>query len=137
MQRTPANPTDWSLAFAMNQGEVYEGATRHLRTSGQVAVEPDADSELGVAVVAPGDIGGQMSAALANVDAVLSEAGMERSDITHLQFFTTDIDGFLENYAVYAEWIGSAGVMPPQSLLGVARLVMPDLMVEIEVSAAR
>lgn len=137
MQRTPANPTEWGLAFAMNQGEVYEGASRLLRTSGQVAVEPDPDSELGVAVIAPGDIRGQMSAALANVDAVLAEADMERSDLTHLQFFTTDIDGFLENYDVYAEWIAPAGVMPPQSLLGVARLVMPDLLVEIEVSAAR
>ena len=59
----------------------------------------------------------------------------ERS-IVFINFFTTDIDGFLENYEVYANWIGPAGVMPPQSLIGVSRLVMPDLLVEIEIQAA-
>ena len=47
-----------------------------------------------------------------------------------------DIDAFLENYDVYAEWIGEAGTTPPQSLLGVNRLVLPELMVEIEAVAA-
>ena len=36
---------------------------------------------------------------------------------------------------IYASWIGEAEVMPPQSLLGVARLALPDLLVEIEVLA--
>jgi enamine deaminase RidA (YjgF/YER057c/UK114 family) len=49
---------------------------------------------------------------------------------------TTDIDGFMEHYEVDADWIDPSGVMPPQSLMGVARLVMPELLVEIEVQAA-
>jgi enamine deaminase RidA (YjgF/YER057c/UK114 family) len=36
---------------------------------------------------------------------------------------------------VYAEWIQEAGTRPPQSLLGVNRLVLPELLVEIEVVA--
>ncbi|NND60841.1 MAG: RidA family protein [Gammaproteobacteria bacterium] len=136
MQRKSINPTEWGLAFAMDQAEITEGAKRHLRCSGQVAVAPDPDAELGFSVIAPGEIRAQMQAALANVDDVLTTADMTRSDIVSLRFFTTDIDGFLENYDVYADWIGSAGIRPPQSLLGVQRLVLPDIVVEIEVEAA-
>ena len=32
-------------------------------------------------------------------------------------------------------WIGEAGTMPPQTLLGVNRLVFPELLVEIEATA--
>jgi enamine deaminase RidA (YjgF/YER057c/UK114 family) len=136
MKRTPVNPTEWGLQFYMNQGEIVEGATRHLRCSGQVAVTPDPDAEMGLAVIAPGDIRGQIAAALQNVDEILEKADMQRSDIVFINFFTTDIDGFLGNYDVYAGWIGEAGIMPPQSLIGVERLVMPELLVEIEISAA-
>ena len=111
------------------------GATRRLRCSGQVSLQPDSDSELGLGVAHVGDIAGQMSASLARVDELLAGAGMDRSNIVFINFFTTDIDAFLANYGTYAEWIAPAGVMPPQSLIGVARLVMPDLLVEIEVQA--
>ncbi len=90
---------------------------------------------MGISIKHVGDIRGQMQLALANVDAVLETAGMRRSNILSLRFFTTDIDGFLENYDVYADWIKDAGTRPPQSLLGVNRLVLPDLLVEIEAFA--
>jgi enamine deaminase RidA (YjgF/YER057c/UK114 family) len=60
---------------------------------------------------------------------------MTRKNIITLKFFTTDIDGFLQNYDVYANWISEAGTRPPQSLLGVQRLVLPELVVEIETLA--
>ena len=135
MNRTAVNPTDWGLQFGMNQGEVVEGLTRHLHFSGQVALEADEDAEMGVRVLHEGDIRGQMGAALSNIDAILAGAGMTRENILSLRFFTTDIDGFLQNYDVYAVWIGEANTMPPQSLLGVNRLVFPELLVEIEATA--
>ena len=46
MKRTSINPTEWGLAFKMDQGEVVEGATRHLRCSGQVALKSDPSQEL-------------------------------------------------------------------------------------------
>lgn len=136
MERTAVNPTDWGLGFYMNQGEIIQGGKRHLRCSGQVALVPDADAEMGLSVAHVGDIAGQMAVALARVDELLSGADMDRSNIIFINFFATDIDGFLENYEVYANWIAPSGVMPPQSLIGVSRLVMPDLLVEIEVHAA-
>ena len=136
MKRTSINPTEWGLQFNMDQGEIVEGASRHLRCSGQISVTPDPSSELGIAVVSPNEIRGQIECALANIDAILEKANMSRSNIVALRFFTTDIDGFLENYDVYATWIAEAGIRPPQSLLGIQRLVHPNAMVEVEAEAA-
>ena len=135
MKRTSVNPVEWGLAYSMDQGEIIEGTTRHLRCSGQVSVNPAPDTELGIAVVSPNEIRGQMLHTLRNVDSVLEKAQMGRENIVALRFFTTDIDGFLSNYDVYADWIVSAGIRPPQSLIGVQRLVLPELMVEIEAEA--
>ncbi|UCC74993.1 MAG: RidA family protein [Gemmatimonadota bacterium] len=135
MKRTSVNPCDWGLRWSMNQGELVEGVTRYLHCSGQVAVAPAPETGLGIAVLHPGDIRGQMEAALANVDAVLAAAGLSRKNLLSLRFFTTDVDGFLTNYDVYAAWIAEAGIRPPQSLLGVSRLVLPELVVGIEAVA--
>ncbi len=136
MKRRSVNPTEWGLQFSMDQGELVEGATRHLRCSGQISAVPDSTTELGIKVVAPNEIRGQMECALANVDSILAKGEMTRANIVALRFFTTNIDGFLENYDVYATWIAEAGTRPPQSLIGVQRLVLPDLVVEIEIEAA-
>ena len=136
MRRSSVNPFDWGLAYSMDQGEVVEGASRHLRCSGQIPVDPDPDSELGIVVVSPDDLRGQIEHTLRNIDSILEKAGMGRENIVALRFFTTDIDGFLANYDVYADWIAPAGTRPPQSLIGVNRLVLEELMVEIEIEAA-
>ena len=136
MQRTPINPVEWGLAFQMNQGEVIEGAARHLRCSGQVDLHDDPDSEMGIGMQCPNDMPGQIRIALANIDTILQAAGMERANIVSLRFYTTDVDAFLENYGIYADWIAPAGIRPPQSLLGVARLALAGLVVEIECEAA-
>jgi len=136
MQRESINPWDWGLKWSMDQAEVVSGARRYLHCSGQVAVQPDAASELGITVVSPTEIRGQIECALGNIDAVLAKAGMTRKNVIGLRFFTTDVDGFLANYDVYANWIADAGTRPPQSLIGIQRLVLPELMIEIEATAA-
>lgn len=135
MKRESINPSEWGLQFSMDQGEVITGLTRQLNCSGQISVESDPDSELGIKVVAPNDIRAQMEKSLANVDAVLEKAGMDRTNLLTLRFFTTDMEGFLANYDVYAGWIARAGIRPPQSLFGVAALALPDIVVEIEATA--
>lgn len=136
MKRTSVNPSDWGLAFKMDQAEISEGATRHLRCSGQVSLVPDEKAAMGVSVAHPEDMGGQIKSALGALDQILEKADMTRADIVQLRFFTTDVDAFLANYGVYAEWITPAGICPPQSVLGIGRLVMPELMIEIEMEAA-
>ena len=135
MKRTAVNPTEWGLDWSMNQAEIVEGLTRYLHFSGQVALESDAEAEMGIRVVGEGDFRAQFQAALDNIDEILSEAGMGRNNVLSLRFFTTDVDGVMANYDVYADWIADAGVMPPQTLLGVSRLALPELLIEIEATA--
>ncbi len=135
MKRTSVNPWDWGLKSSMDQGELVEGVTRYLHCSGQVAVAPAPETELGITVLQPGEIRGQMQAALDNVDAVLSGSWPVSQASAFVAFFYDRHRRFLTNYDVYVAWIAEAGTRPPQSLLGVRGLVLPDLVVEIEAVA--
>lgn len=137
MERKAINPPDdWSSIYRMNQGVLVSGTQRTLYLSGQVALETDPDSELGVRVVHEGDMRGQFSHALGLIDGLLERAGMSRRDIVFVRFYSVDTAAFLENYDVYADWIGEAGVAPSQSDIGVAELAVPGLLIEVEVVAA-
>jgi len=136
MKRTSVNPVEWGHQFSLDQGEVVEGATRHLRCSGQVSVVPDAGEEMGLKIVSPNEIRGQMECALANIDAILEKAKMTRANVVAVRVFTTDMDGYLKNYDVYANWLAPVGTRPPQTLIGVQCLFHPEVVVEIEIEAA-
>jgi enamine deaminase RidA (YjgF/YER057c/UK114 family) len=129
MQRTPVNPWPWSLGFAFNQAELIEGAHRLLVCSGQTATDAAGRPQH------PGDMAAQLTMALDNLEAVLAAAGMALADVVRLGVFTTDVDRLLEHYQVVAERLEAAGVRPPSTLLGVARLAAPELLVELEATA--
>lgn len=48
---------------------------------------------------------------------------------------TTDVDLLFQHYAVLASRLGAAGVAPTAAMLGVTRLAIPTLMVELEGTA--
>jgi enamine deaminase RidA (YjgF/YER057c/UK114 family) len=129
MQRTSVNPWQWSVEMGFNQGEVVEGATRTLFCSGQTAMDAD-----GVPQHA-GDMAAQVGMALDNLEAVLAEAGMSLANVVRLNIYTTDVDAFFAEYGAAAARLAEAGVAPPGTLLGVARLAFPELMVELEATA--
>ena len=137
MKRASINPpNDWGAAYMMDQGQVISETTRTLYLSGQVSLETDPESEFGVRVEHEGDMRGQVAHALDKIDGLLRQAGMSRKNIVFVRFYSTDNAAFLENYDVYAEWIGEAGITPPQSDIGVNELALPGLLIEIEVVAA-
>ena len=129
MERTAVNPWQWSMNFGFNQGELVEGASRTLFCSGQTSVDADGAPQH------PGDMAAQLSLALDNLEAVLRDGGMGLGNLVRLNFYTTDVDAFMANSVVLGERLGAAGVMPAGTLLGVARLAFPELMVEIEGTA--
>jgi len=136
MERTSINPTSWGQAAHMDQGEVVQGTTRTLRCSGQVSLHDDPEAENGYAVTHPDDMRAQIQDAFGHLDSLLEGAEMTRSNIVGLRFFTTNMDAFVANYDVYVEWIAPAGIRPPMSLLGISRLAVPGLLIEIEMEAA-
>lgn len=129
MKRTVVNPWPWSVPMGYNQGEVVEGAERVLYCAGQTSVD---------ATGAPqhaGDMGAQISLALDNLEAVLSEGGMGLANVVRLNIYTTDVDAFFATSEEAGRRMVAVGVAPPATLLGVARLAFPELMVELEATA--
>jgi enamine deaminase RidA (YjgF/YER057c/UK114 family) len=129
MERTAVNPVTWSVDMGFNQGELVTGATRTLYLSGQTAMSDDGKPQH------DGDMGAQLALSLDNLEAVLREAGMSLANLVRLDVYTTDIDLLFPHYGVLAARLGAAGVAPTSTLLQVARLAIPSLMVELEGTA--
>jgi len=66
---------------------------------------------------------------------VLAGAGMTLADLVTLTVYTTDVDLLLEHYGVLVARLGGAGATPATTLLGVTRLAIPTLLVELEGTA--
>jgi enamine deaminase RidA (YjgF/YER057c/UK114 family) len=130
MQRTPVNPWPWSLKLGYHQGEVTQGATRHLTIAGQTAVDAEGNPQ------APGDMRAQFALALNNLQAVLAAADMGLADLTQITIYSTDVDATLQSMDLYGMRIGPLGAAPPMTLVGVSRLAIPPLMIEIAATAA-
>jgi enamine deaminase RidA (YjgF/YER057c/UK114 family) len=129
VERTAINPWPWSVEIGFNQAELVSGYTRTLHLAGQSAMSPDGNPQHA------GDMAAQIALSLDNLEAVLAEADMAISDVVRLNIYTTDVDELYANYHLIAERLHAAGVSPPGSLLGVARLAFPELLVELEATA--
>jgi enamine deaminase RidA (YjgF/YER057c/UK114 family) len=129
LKRTAVNNSDWGAQYRMNQGEIIEGGSRTLIMSGQAAVDANLN------VMHAGDIRAQWHLAFDNMEAVLDAAGMELSDVVRVVIYTTDVTQTLANWDVYVERMDRAGIQPPLTLIGVAQLALPDMMIEIEATA--
>jgi enamine deaminase RidA (YjgF/YER057c/UK114 family) len=127
VQRTDVNPWQWSLEFGFSQGVVVEDGKRVLFCAGQTSVDGDGNPQH------PGDLVAQIGLALDNLEAVLQGAGMSLSNLVRLNFYTTDVDGFIAGAGeIMGPRLSAAGVTPPGTLLGVARLAFPELLIEME-----
>lgn len=129
IERTAINPWTWSIPMGFNQGEVVSGPARTLYCSGQTAMSPDGQPQH------PGDMAAQLALSLYNLEAVLAEADMTLTNLVRLNVSTTDVDALFEHYGLLAARLGAAGAAPTTTMLGVSRLAIPILMVELEGTA--
>ena len=107
-------------------GIAVEGR-RLIFVSGNVAV--DADGQL----VGRGDVGAQTRQIFQNIAAVLAEAGATLADVVKITTFIVPMDRYGEFSAVRAEVFD--GQYPASATVGVASLVSPDYLIEIEAVA--
>ncbi|TQM84426.1 enamine deaminase RidA (YjgF/YER057c/UK114 family) [Saccharothrix saharensis] len=129
VERTAVNPWTWSVDLGYNQGELVSGHTRTLYVAGQTAMSGDGKP------LHDGDLAAQVASSLDNLEAVLGEAGMSLRDLVRLTVYTTDVDLLFRHYGVLASRLGAAGAAPATTMLGVTRLALPSLMVELEGTA--
>ena len=120
------NPWTYQDGWGFSQAIEVTGASRVLHISGQTSNSPEGTPEH------EGDMAAQIALALDNFETVLGEAGMTFANVVRLDYYTTDMDAFLASHSVLASRLTDANIQPVSTLLGVARLVLPQLLVEID-----
>lgn len=129
MQTRGINPQSWLGGFHINMANEVKGAERTLYVSGMTANAPDGSPQH------EGDLVAQFALAWKNLCEVLASADMKPENIVRLNFYTTDVDGFMKNAERIVPIWASAGCKPASTLLGVERLFLPSILVEIEATA--
>jgi enamine deaminase RidA (YjgF/YER057c/UK114 family) len=131
VERQVVNPWTWQDRFGFVQANKVTGAEQVLYCSGQTSVDGDGN------VLHVGQMQEQALQAVDNVETVLREAGFELADIVRLTIYVTDVDAYRQAAPALGARLGQAGVKQASSLIGVARLALPELLIELEVTAAK
>ncbi len=101
---------------------------RWVVASGQLGVGPDD--------IAPASAAAQAEICFANIDAILSAAGMDRAHVVRINAFVTDRAHMPGYMAARDAWLAGQSRLPASTLVIVAGFTRPEFLVEIEVLAA-
>lgn len=129
MERKIINPWLWQDKFGFVQANKFSGHQSVIMCAGQTSMDAKGNP------VYANDMCSQMNLVLDNLELVLLHANMELSNIMRLNYYTTDVDGFLEQSDILMNRLKKAGCKPASTLLGVQRLAFPELLLEIEATA--
>ena|SRR2546421_3277393 len=126
MQRTPINPSTWSIQLGFDQAELVEGHQRVLFCSGQDAVDAEGTPRH------PGDMAAQLDLALDNLEGIVAAADMTLTNVVRLNAYTTDIEELFKLFPRINERFGDSRYAT--TVLGVASLPA-QLLVMLEATA--
>jgi enamine deaminase RidA (YjgF/YER057c/UK114 family) len=99
----------------------------HIYVAGRTSRTPDGD------VACKGDMRGQIREVCTAIRISLETVGATLADITRTNTYTTDMKAYFA--AIDERWKFFKDPLPTSTLLGVAALAMPEMLVEIEVEA--
>jgi reactive intermediate/imine deaminase len=103
-----------------------------LQVSGQGSVEPGTNE-----FVAEGDVSGQTTRVLQNIEAILTAAGATFDDVLMLRVYLTTRDDFAAMNEAYAEFVGPrtpSGILPCRTTVFTG-LPLEKMLVEIDALA--
>lgn len=129
MEKKPVNPWTWQDRYGFSQAIEVTRSERVLYCAGQTSSDAEGRTQHA------GDMKGQINLALDNLETVLQHAGMSLSNVVRLNYYTPNVDLLLQSYDTLIARLDKAGCKPASTLLGVARLAFPDLLIEIEATA--
>ena len=131
MEQRKINPWKWQDQYGFSQAIEVTNASRALYCAGQASVDDNGKP------VHAGDMRKQIDQAFLNLEAVLKASGYGLANVVRLNYYTTDVEAFLSASDVVGSRLAAAGCQPPGTLLGVAKLAFPGLMIEIEATAVK
>jgi enamine deaminase RidA (YjgF/YER057c/UK114 family) len=130
-ERRIVNPWTWQDSRGFVQANEVRGAERALYCAGVISVDDDGRP------MHDGDMRAQAMRALDNLETILLEAGYELADVMRLTIYTTDMDAYLGAAPEVRARLAAAGCRPASTLLGISRLAMPQLLIELEATAVK
>jgi enamine deaminase RidA (YjgF/YER057c/UK114 family) len=130
MERRIINPWTWQDQFGFVQANEVSGPGRTLYCSGQTSVDAEGRP------VHPGDMRAQITQVLDNLETVLEKAEFTLGNVVRINYYTPNMDLFLANWDVLGPRLAKAGCQPASVALQVSRLAFPDLLIEMEATAA-
>jgi enamine deaminase RidA (YjgF/YER057c/UK114 family) len=122
-------PEGWPRPRGYANGVVTRGRTLHV--AGQIGWDPSG-------AFTARDLAGQLAQALDNVLEVVRAAGGRPEDVARMTVYVTDLEAYRRSLReIGAAWRARFGRhYPAMALVGVAGLVEPEALVEIEAVAA-
>lgn len=125
------NPWAWQDPLDYAQAIEVRAGSHTLYCAGQTAIDAAGQPRHA------GDLAAQAALALDNLETVLDRAGYAMADVARLNYYVTDTAAFFAVYPHVIERLQRLGCRPASTLLQVAGLAFPELLVEIEATAVR
>src|SRR5712691_6944950 len=113
--------------------EPVVGYSRAVRVDGRIWVSGTTSTGSDGAIVGKGDPYAQAKQAIANIERAHAAAGAVLADVVRTRIFVTDIAHWQDIGRAHGE--AFANIRPATTMVEVARLIDPDLLVEIEADA--
>jgi enamine deaminase RidA (YjgF/YER057c/UK114 family) len=113
--------------------EATVGYSRAVRVGNRIYVAGTTATDEGGQIVGDGDAYAQTVQTLRNIARALEEAGVGMEHVVRTRMFVTDITRWEEYGRAHGEIFGD--IRPAATMVEVARLIDPRMLVEIEVDA--
>lgn len=130
MEKCSINPKSIIKPFAdYSHGLWVSGHSTQLLISGQLGISKDG--------VIPKSIEGQAEFCFSNIEAILSEGGMKKSDVVKIKTYVTKRKFFQPYMKIRDRWIKDLKVPPASTLFVVSGFARPEFKIEIEALAMK